>query len=84
MSDAKDVLTEVRFWSQVIGDAERTVICHSELESRCKGYVAARGLEGLITVLANRFCPENRIFVIDGNALEASFRQAMQRPIRIR
>lgn len=81
---SNDVLTEVRFWAQVIGDAERTVICHPELESRCKGYVTARGLDHLITVLANRFCPEDKIFVIDGNALEASLRQALQRPIRLR
>lgn len=74
-----DVLTEIRFWSQVIGDAKRTVICPPDLESRCKGYVAARGLEHRITVLANQFCPPNQLFVIDGNAVEASVRQSLLR-----
>ena len=35
-------------------DAKQTVICPPELESRCKGYVEARGLGGLITIEANR------------------------------
>lgn len=67
-----DTLTEVRFWAQVIGDAKRTVMCPPDLESRCKGYVAARGLEHLITVQANPYCPGGRLFVIDEQAIQAS------------
>lgn len=79
-----DVLTEVRFWSQVIGDAKRTVLCPPDLESRCKGYVDARGLAGLITVKASRACPPNQILVIDEQAIEADMREFLARPIRIR
>ena len=59
-----DPLTELRFWQQVIGDARRTVLCPPEMESRCKGYVDARGLGGVITVKATPVCPDDRIYVM--------------------
>lgn len=73
-----DVLTEVRFWAQVMTDARRTVFCPPEWESRCKSYVDARNLGGLITVVANPWMPPDQIVVVDENALEASNRQALQ------
>lgn len=66
-----EVLTEVRFWQQVIGDARRTVFCPPDLESRCKGYVAARGLEHIITIQASPYVPENTIIVADLGAIDA-------------
>lgn len=81
---SEDVLTEIKFWSQVMTDAERTVICPPDLESRCKGYVDARGLGGLITVKASPSCPPNQILVLDERAVEASLREAVARPIRLR
>lgn len=66
------MLTEVRFWAQVIGDAKRTVLCPPDLESRCKGYVDARGLSGIITVVASPGCPPDQIFVIDTPAIQAA------------
>lgn len=68
-----DMLTEVRFWAQVVGDAKRTVMCPPDLESRCMGYVAARGIEGLITVKASPMVPADRIFVIDEQAIGAAW-----------
>ena len=66
-----DVLTEVRFWMQVLTDAKRTVICSPDLESRCKGYVDARGLGHLIKVKASPFMPDDRLYVIDEGAMQA-------------
>ena len=74
-----DPLTELRFWQQVIGDARRTVLCPPEMESRCKCYVDARGLGGLITVVASRACPDDRLYVMDEQALMAS----VNRPLRL-
>ena len=78
------MIDEIRFWQQVLTDSERTVICNPDLESRCKGYVAARGLEGVITVEASPACPVDQIFVFDHNALEANLRQVLARPIGLR
>lgn len=78
MPDLNDVLTEMRFWSQVMTDARRTVFCPPEWESRCRGFVDARGLGGLITVVATPLCPPNRIIVADEQAMEASWRQTLQ------
>lgn len=58
-----DMLTELRFWQIVIDDMRQTVICPPELESRCKGYVGARGLGGIISVIASSACPPNQILV---------------------
>ena len=74
-----DPLTEIRFWQQVIGDSRRTVLCPPEMESRCKGYVDARGLGGVITVVASRACPDDRLYVMDEQALMAS----VNRPLRL-
>ena len=79
-----DALTEVRFWAQVLGDAERTVLCSPENESRCKGYVAARGLDALITVQASPWVPDDRLYIVDENAMRASLNEVMSRPIRVR
>lgn len=74
-----DVLTEVRFWSQVMTDAKRTVHCPPDLESRIKGWVDARGMGGLVKVITNPMCPPNQVFVIDEAAIEASFQQSLHR-----
>lgn len=79
-----DVLTEVRFWAQVMTDAQRTVLCSPENESRCKGYVDARGLAGLIKVVASPGVPDNQLFIVDEHAVEADLREAWSRPIRLR
>ena len=77
-----DVLTEVRFWAQVIGDARRTVLCPPDLESRIKGWVDARGMGGIIRVMASPFCPKGSIYVIDDGATAASLNQSVQRSIK--
>jgi hypothetical protein len=77
-----DPLTEVHFWAQVIGDAKRTVICSPDLESRVKGWVEARGMGGIITVQAGPFVPDNRLYIIDTPALDASLQQSIQEGIR--
>lgn len=75
-----DMLTEVRFWAQVIGDAKRTVVCNPDLESRIKGWVDARGMGGIIKVEPSPHAPMDRVFVIDEQAIAA----AKNRPFQIR
>ena len=79
-----DTLTEIRFWQQVMTDAKRTVMCSPEMESRCKGYVAARGLAGLITIKASPAVPDDKLLVIDEQALAADWAEMTARPIRLR
>lgn len=78
MPDPGGVLNEARFWLQVMTDSQRTVLCPPEWESRCKGFVDARGLSGLITVVASPICPAGQIVVVDTNAVEAGWRQTLQ------
>lgn len=77
-----DPLTEVMFWSQVIGDSKRTVLCPPDLESRVKGWVEARGMGGIITVHAAWFVPDNRLYVIDTPSMEAYVEESFQQSMR--
>ncbi|MGH9252638.1 MAG: hypothetical protein ACRD0W_24445 [Acidimicrobiales bacterium] len=78
-----DMLTEIRFWSQVIGDAKRIILCSPELESRVKSWIDARGMGGVLTVKASRGCPDDRIFIIDQGAMAATMAKfALGRPGR--
>lgn len=79
-----DMLTEIRFWAQVTGDAKRLVLCNPDLESRIKGWIAARNMDGLLTVVADPACPMDRVFVVDQQAIDAAYQQVLQRPISIR
>lgn len=79
-----DVLTEVRFWTQVIGDQKRTVFCSPGLESRVKGWIDARGMGHLLTVKASQGCPDTQVFMVDEQGIEAEWQQVLSRPVRIR
>lgn len=74
-------LTEVQFWMQVIADSERTIICSPENESRIKSWIDARGCGGILKVIVETYMPNDQIFVMDHNAIEASTRQMLARPI---
>jgi hypothetical protein len=78
-----DMLTEIRFWAQVTGDAKRLVLCNPDLESRIKGWIDARGMSGILSVIADPACPIDRVFIVDQPALDAAYRQVLQRPIKI-
>ena len=73
-----EMLTEVRFWAQVTGDARRTIVCSPDLESRVMGWLAARGLRNFHTVLASRLCPDDRVYIVDRQAIEADLNQDIQ------
>lgn len=77
------MIDDIRFWAQVMTDQERTIICPPEYESRLKTMIEARGLSGLLTVLARRECPEDKLLVIDEHAMDASVAQFMARPVTI-
>ena len=76
---SNDILTEVSFWMQVMGDAKRTIVCSPDLESRVKGWIDARGMGHLLKMVANQACPDNRIIIIDEQALAADLAASIQR-----
>lgn len=76
-----DMLTEVKFWLIAMSESERTIICSPELESRCKMWVDARGMGGIIKIQASRACPDDKVLVLDENAADAAFAETMDRRI---
>jgi hypothetical protein len=73
----------LRFWAQAFENCRRLVLCPPEWESRVKGLVDAHGWSGIFTVQASRVIPPDQIIIVDENALEASWRETLQRNTRI-
>ena len=73
---------EFRFFAQIIGNAQRTILCEPHRVDEIQDVVNRQGMAGILTVKASRVCPPGKLLVIDEQAMEASFRQAASRPIR--
>jgi hypothetical protein len=58
------MLTEIRFYQQVILAARKTIVCSPEMESRVKTTVDMFGLRGVIAVVVLPSVPDDRIFVL--------------------
>jgi hypothetical protein len=65
------VLTEVQFWAIAFRAMERTILCSPDIESRIKCWIDARGLSGLYTVIASPHVPDDRLYIVDQNAIDA-------------
>jgi hypothetical protein len=74
-----DTLGEVRFWAQVLADAKRTVYCAPADAGRIRDMVAAEGMAHLVAVVPSRFVEPGEAIVADTNAIEAGYRQAIQK-----
>ncbi|TMR06911.1 hypothetical protein ETD83_02505 [Actinomadura soli] len=74
--------TEIQFWAQVLTDAERTICCSHENESRIKCWIAARGLSGRYKVIATPVVPDSELIVVDERAIDAAMSEALHREQR--
>jgi hypothetical protein len=74
-----DPLDEVRVWSLVGDLTKRTVVCSPDNESRVKTWLAARGMDGTISVVVNRFVRDDQLIVMDTDGLRANLNQSMIR-----
>ena len=82
MTDIERMLTDIRFYSQVIGDSKRTILCQPSLVDAVREAVEAHDAGGIYTVRASPACPDGKLLVLDEQAMEASFQQAVQRSVR--
>lgn len=81
MTDDLTPLERIRLAMQDIEDSKRTVWCNPEWESRIKTMADVRSVGGLFNVVASKSCPEDTVYVVDENAMEAQFRQSLQRSL---
>jgi len=79
VTDPERMLTDIGFYSQILGDAKRTIICPPSLVDAVRELVNAHDLAGIYTVKSSLACPDDKLVVLDEQAMEASFRQAAQR-----
>jgi hypothetical protein len=77
-------ISEVKFWKQVIGDAKRTVICSQVNVERIRGFIAERGLSGLLTVQESPLASDSEVYVVDEGSLTATLNREMLRMPRLR
>lgn len=73
-----DVLTDVRFWMQIIRDSKRTIYTPPELAEATLERVCEMGLEEHFDVQASAACPKNRILIVDTQAIDAGIQEAFQ------
>jgi hypothetical protein len=74
-----DVLDEIRFLMQAHADSQRTLMCTPDQAPAVQAAVDQLGVGGTFTVKASPVCPPGKILVLDEQALEASWRQTIQR-----
>ncbi|MEV0556174.1 hypothetical protein AB0I27_22330 [Streptomyces sp. NPDC050597] len=81
VTDVERMLTDIGFYSQVVGDSKRTIICPPSLLHAVRALVEAHELGGVYSVRASPVC-DGKLFVLDEQAMEATFRQAAQQGLR--
>lgn len=82
MTDIERMLTEIRFYEQVIGDAQRTIYCEPSMLAAVQDAVEVRGVGHIYTVRASQACPEGKLLLVDEQAMEAAFQEAAQQGLR--
>lgn len=71
--------TDLVFWAQILGDAQRIIYCEPGRVEEVRAIVEQKGLAGTITVTGNPYCPAGKLLIVDPGALEANTQQAAQR-----
>lgn len=79
LGERVDALDEIRFLMQTTVDAQRTLICEPDRVHAVQTAVDQLGAANTFTVKASPACPPGKILVLDERALEASWRQTVQR-----
>lgn len=74
-------MERIQLFMQDFEDSRRTVWCNPEWESRIKTMADVRNVGGMFNVVASDACPEDTVYVVDTNAMEAQFRQSLQRSL---
>ncbi|MFW3473649.1 hypothetical protein ACN24M_20495 [Streptomyces microflavus] len=77
-----DFWDELRFATQVMNDAKRTLICEPDKADEVRALVEAMGAAGTFEVMTSAACPPGQILVLDEQALTAVQNQALQRVTR--
>jgi hypothetical protein len=74
-----DIVDEIRFYMQIAADARRTLICEPDRLASVQAAVEQLDVGDVFTVKSSPVCPPGKLLVLDEQALEASWRQTVQR-----
>lgn len=79
MDRLEQMLTDIRFYEQVLLDARRTIVCPPDLAAAVQAVVEQHDAADLFTVISSPACPKSRLLLIDEQAMEASLRASLLR-----
>jgi hypothetical protein len=82
VTDVERMLTEIRFYEQILGDSKRTILCQPSMLDAIREVVERRGVGHIYAVRASPVCPDGKLLLLDEQAIEASFQQVAQRCAR--
>lgn len=82
MADVEQMLIDIRFYEQIVGDARRTIFCQPSVAAAVQEAVDAVSVGHLYTVRVSPACPEGKLIVIDEQAIEATLQAVAQRSLR--
>lgn len=82
MAAVNDAMTEIRFWAQVMTDAERTIVCSPANKDRIQGWIDARRLGHILTVAVSPIPGGTELYVIDHRAMGAWEHEQEARPVK--
>lgn len=68
MQRLDQMLTDIRFYEQVLLDSRRTIVCPPDLAVAVQAVVEQCDAANLFTVCASPACPEGRLILIDEQA----------------
>lgn len=73
-----DFWDELRFTTQVMNDARRTLLCEPDMANVVRALIEAMGAAGTFEVRSSSACPSGKILVLDEQALTAAENQTLQ------
>lgn len=82
MDNVERMLTEIRFYEQVIGDSKRVIYCEPHMATAVQDAVQAHYAGHLFTVRSSPACPEGKLLLVDEQGIEASLNASVQRSMR--
>lgn len=77
-----DFWDELRFSTQVMNDAKRTLVCEPNRADEVRALIQTMGAAGTFEVKDSAACPPGQILVLDEQALTAAQNQTLQQITR--
>ncbi|MEU8040893.1 hypothetical protein [Streptosporangium sp. NPDC049078] len=73
-----DLMADLKFWAQIEGDSKRTLACSPADAPWVREAIEAAGWNHILTVIASPIVTDGQMIIMDVQAMDASFNEALQ------